>query len=39
MEILEFQQNTHLAAVYYNNGKLNHFRIHADVHLLILSIS
>jgi hypothetical protein len=33
MEILDFQQDIHLAAVYYNNGKLNLFRIHIDVML------
>ncbi|MCI31209.1 hypothetical protein A2U01_0052421, partial [Trifolium medium] len=33
MEILEFQQNTHLAAVYYNQGKPNLSRIQVDVTL------
>ncbi|MCH98213.1 hypothetical protein A2U01_0019213 [Trifolium medium] len=33
MEILEFQQNNHLVAVYYKHGKLNLFRIHVDVTL------
>ncbi|MCI49837.1 hypothetical protein A2U01_0071081, partial [Trifolium medium] len=35
MEILEFQQNTDLAAaaVYYNRRKLNLFRIQADLTL------
>jgi hypothetical protein len=34
MEILEFQQNTHLVAVYYNKGKSNLFRIHINVTLI-----
>jgi hypothetical protein len=33
MKILEFQHTTHLAAVYYNGGKINLFRIHIDVTL------
>jgi hypothetical protein len=33
MKILEFQHTTHLAAVYYNGGKTNLFRIHIDVTL------
>jgi hypothetical protein len=33
MEILEFQQNIHLATVYYNDGLQNLFRIHVDVTL------
>jgi hypothetical protein len=33
LEILEFQQSAHLAAVYYNGGKPNLFRIHIDVTL------
>jgi hypothetical protein len=36
MEILEFQQNTNLAAVYYNDMKPNHFRIHVDFTLVDL---
>ncbi|KAK2422680.1 hypothetical protein QL285_033193 [Trifolium repens] len=33
MENLEFQPNTHIAAVYYNWGNANLFRIHVDVSL------
>ncbi|MCH80075.1 hypothetical protein A2U01_0000837 [Trifolium medium] len=33
MEILEFQLNTHLVAVYYNRGKPNLLRVHVDVTL------
>jgi hypothetical protein len=33
IEILEFQQNTHLAAVCYNNGKSSLFRIRVGVTL------
>jgi hypothetical protein len=36
MEILEFGQNTHLDAVYYNHVKSNLFRIHIDVRLVDL---
>jgi hypothetical protein len=31
MENLEFQPNIHIAAVYYNGGNANLFRIHVDV--------
>jgi hypothetical protein len=31
MKNLEFQLDTHLAAVYYNGGEPNLFRIHVDV--------
>jgi hypothetical protein len=33
MENLEFQPNTHLAAVYYNGREANLFRIHIDITL------
>jgi hypothetical protein len=33
MENLEFKPNTHIAAVYYNGGNVNLFRIHVDVTL------
>ncbi|XP_045791830.1 60S ribosomal protein L5-like [Trifolium pratense] len=33
MNIYQVRKNTHLVAVYYNNGKLNLFRIHVDVTL------
>jgi hypothetical protein len=33
MENIEFQPGTHLAAVYYNDGEPNLFKIHIDVTL------
>jgi hypothetical protein len=33
MDIYQVLNNTHLAAVYYNNRKLNLFRFHVDVTL------
>ncbi|MCI76786.1 hypothetical protein A2U01_0098056, partial [Trifolium medium] len=38
MDIYPVKKNTHLTAVYYNNGKSNLFKIHIDVTLADLKL-